>query len=154
MELKQVLSLSCIDLHATASTKKRALELISECCANPAERPDFFYALVEREKLGSTGLGYGVALPHARLPNLHTPLACFFKLEKPIDYEAPDKLPVDLIIGLFVPEQAHDAHLQLLSQIASIFNNESLRTALRQCEQAQDALSLITQPLGDKILVS
>lgn len=154
MDLKNALSIHRIDLHAQANTKKRALELVCECCASAGERSDFFYALVEREKLGSTGLGYGVALPHARLPNLHAPMACFFKLEKPIDYEAPDAQPVDLIIGLFVPEQAHDAHLQLLSQIANAFNHESFRAALRQCEQAQDAFSLITQPVGDKILVS
>jgi nitrogen PTS system EIIA component len=154
MELKQVLSLQRIHLHAQATTKKSALELVSEACAATCEGPDYFQALVEREKLGSTGLGHGVALPHARLAHLNEPLACFFRLEKPIDYEAPDQQPVDLIIGLFVPEDAPDAHLHLLSQIAQMLSQESMRMALRYCNDPHEAFSLMTQPLGDKILVS
>jgi PTS system nitrogen regulatory IIA component len=154
MELKHALTVNRINIHAQATTKKRALELVSEACAAACERPDFFQALVEREKLGSTGLGHGVALPHARLANLSEPLACFFKLDKPIDYEAPDQQPVDLIIGLFVPEDAPNAHLHLLSHIAQMLSQESVRLALRYCNDAQEAFSLITQPLGDKILVS
>jgi len=154
MDLKQALSLNRIDLHVQACTKKRVLELISECCATAREKPDFFHALVEREKLGSTGLGHGVALPHARLANLHAPMACLFKLSKPIDYDSPDQGPVDLIIGLFVPEEAHDAHLHLLSHIAQKLSQESVRAALRACTQAQEAFALITEPLGDKTLVS
>lgn len=154
MELKNVLSLQRIDLHAQASSKKRALELVSEACAAPCERPDFFQALIEREKLGSTGLGHGVALPHARLANLSEPLACFFKLDKPLDYETPDDQPVDLIIGLFVPEDAPNAHLHLLSHLAQMLSQESVRKALRFCNNAQEAFALFTQPLGDKIFVS
>lgn len=154
MELINVLSINRIDLTAHASTKKRALELITECCATMKERADFFHALVEREKLGSTGLGHGVALPHARLPHLHTPMACFFKLEKPIEYEAPDQQPVDLIIGLFVPEEAHEGHLQLLSHIAQLMSQESVRSALRQCQHVHEALRIMTQPFGEQALVS
>lgn len=154
MELRNVLSLNRIDLKAQACSKKRVLELVAEYCASPQERTDFFQALVEREKLGSTGLGHGVALPHARLALLHAPLACFFKLDKAIDYEASDHQPVDLIIGLFVPESAHDTHLQLLSHIAQTLSQEAVRAALRRCQHAQEAFSLMTEPLGDLSLVS
>jgi PTS system nitrogen regulatory IIA component len=154
MDLKHALSIHRIDLQAQVSTKKRALELVSESCATAREKPDFFHALIEREKLGSTGLGHGVALPHARLAQLHSPMACLFKLTKPIEYEASDGQPVDLIIGLFVPEESHEAHLHLLAQIAQLLSQESVRAALRACKSAQAALSLMTEPLGDKTLVS
>jgi PTS system nitrogen regulatory IIA component len=154
MDLNHALSVNRIDLHAQASTKKRALELVVETCSSPHERADFFHALIEREKLGSTALGHGVALPHARLPHLHTPIACFLKLDTPVHYDAPDNQPVDLIIGLFVSEAAHDTHLQLLSQIAQTLSQEFTRIALRQCKDAREALLLITQPLGDISLVS
>jgi PTS system nitrogen regulatory IIA component len=154
MELKNVLGIHRIDLNAHVNTKKRALELVTECCATMMERADFFHALVEREKLGSTGLGHGVALPHARLAHLHTPMACFFKLEKPVDYEAIDQEPVDLIIGLFVPEEAREGHLQLLSQIAQLMSQESVRAALRQCHQVHEALRILTEPFGEQALVS
>lgn len=154
MELKNVLSVHRIDLNAQAPTKKRALELVAELCASANQRADFFHALVDREKLGSTGLGHGVALPHARLADLHAPLACFIKLEEKVNYEAPDGEPVDLIFGLFVPESENDAHLQLLSNIAQILSDESVRATLRQCENAQEALRVLTQPSGDNALVS
>lgn len=154
MELKQVLGIHRLDLNAQAQTKKRALELVTDCCATMKERPDFFQALIEREKLGSTGLGHGVALPHARIPHLHAPMACFLKLDKPIDYEAPDQQPVDLIIGLFVPEEARDGHLQLLSQIAQLMSQEAVRTALRHCHHVHEALRILTEDLGEQALVS
>lgn len=154
MELKQALSVNRIDLKAQAATKKRALELVCESCATSLERTDFFQALVEREKLGSTGLGHGVALPHARLSKLHAPMACFFKLNKPIDYESPDQQPVDLVIGLFVPEDAREEHLKLLSHIAQLMSDESLRDALRSCNSPQEAFALITQPPGVQAFVA
>lgn len=145
MDLIQVLCLHRIDLKAQATTKKRALELVSESCASATEKADFFHALVEREKLGSTGLGHGVALPHARLAGLHAPMACFLKLDKPIEFESADRQPVDLILGLFVPEEARESHLQLLAQIAQLLSQESIRNALRQCGSAREAFALITQ---------
>jgi PTS system nitrogen regulatory IIA component len=154
MELKNVLSIHRIDLNAQASTKKRALELVTECCASMMERPDFFHSLIEREKLGSTGLGHGVALPHARIAHLHSPMACFFKLENPVDYEAPDQASVDLIIGLFVPEEAREGHLQLLSQIAQLMSQDTVRAALRQCQHVHEALRILTEPFGEQALVS
>lgn len=154
MDLNDALSIHRIDLHAHAATKKRALELVAETCATMQLRPDFFHALVEREKLGATGLGHGVALPHARLPQLHSPIACFLRLDKPIEYESPDEQPVDLIIGLFVAESSQDAHLYLLSQIAQTVSQEYVRAALRHCKEASEALTLITQPSGDMSRVS
>lgn len=154
MELTQALSVNRIDLNAEASTKKKALELVSETCASMQERSDFFQALVDREKLGSTGIGHGVALPHARLENLETPIACFFRLNKPVDFEAPDQEPVDLVLGLFVPEDGSDTHLKLLSGIAVLFNDDAMRQKLRESEDAQQVFDIISQYKGDAALAS
>ena len=100
--------------------------------------------LMDREKLGSTGLGVGVAIPHGRVKGLKQPLAGFYRLTKPIEFNAPDKEPVDVAIILLVPEQATQKHLDLLSEIAQILSDGSRRDALRHETNSKKLLATIT----------
>lgn len=96
-------------------------------------------ALISRERLGSTGLGHGVGLPHSRLANIDQPIAAFVTLDNGIDYESADGQPVDLVFGLLVPEHCNDEHLKILAELARRFSDEKLRNDLRNYSDA-DAL--------------
>ncbi len=88
-------------------------------------------ALIGRERLGSTGLGHGVGLPHSRLSCIQEPIAAFVTLDKGVDYESTDGQAVDLVLGLLVPEKCNDEHLKILAQLARRFSDETLRAELR-----------------------
>ncbi len=88
-------------------------------------------ALISRERLGSTGLGHGVGLPHSRLSMIQEPIAAFVTLSQGIDYESADGQPVDLVLGLLVPEDCNDEHLKILAQMARRFSDAELRRTLR-----------------------
>lgn len=129
-------------------SKKRLLEHISELLADssPQLSPnDIFDALLNREKLGSTGLGKGVAIPHGRMSALEKPLCAFVKLDEPIDFDASDGQPVDLVFTLLVPEESTEEHLQVLSTIAEIFSNAGISKALRLCETDSCLLEQLSQ---------
>lgn len=128
-------------------SKKRLLEYISELLSGSSpglNRQDIFDALVNREKLGSTGLGKGVAIPHGRLTTLESPVCAFVKLDTPVDFDATDGQAVDLVFALLVPEDSTEEHLQVLSTIAEIFSDNGINMALRQC----DTDSCLLQQLG------
>ena len=129
-------------------SKKRLLEHISELLASSSpllSQNDIFNALLNREKLGSTGLGKGVAIPHGRMASLEKPVCAFIKLDTPIDFDASDGDPVDLIFALLVPEDSTEEHLQVLSTIAEIFNNTSVNMGLRQCDLDSCLLEQLSQ---------
>ena len=133
---------------ANAGSKKRILEqLAALLAANAPQTPqnDIFDALINREKLGSTGLGRGVAIPHGRMPFLTAPLCAFVKLDEPVEFDASDGQAVDLVFALLVPEDSTEEHLQVLSTIAEIFSNPVICTALRGCETGQDILERLYQ---------
>ena len=118
-------------------SKKRLIEQLSELLASSSpdlSQNEIFDALLNREKLGSTGLGNGVAIPHGRMATLKQPVCAFIKLATPVDFDAADGQPVDLIFTLLVPEDSTEEHLQVLSTIAEIFSNTGICTALRTCE--------------------
>ena len=120
-------------------SKKRLLEQIGELLANGApqlQQNEIFDALVNREKLGSTGLGKGVAIPHGRLPGLEQPVCAFVGLDTPVDFDAADNQPVDLVFALLVPEDSTEEHLQVLSTIAEIFSDPGICAALRDCQSS------------------
>ena len=123
-------------------SKKRVLEQIASLVA--AELPeldeqDIFESLIAREKLGSTGFGNGIAIPHCRLPGCHAPLSAVLRLDSAVDFDAIDGAPVDLLFVLLVPEAATDEHLELLRQIASMLDRSEIRERLRQA-QSNEAL--------------
>ena len=93
-------------------------------------------SLAAREKLGSTGLGQGIAIPHGRIHGLRDALGAFARLRKPVPFDAPDGRPVDQVFVLLVPEQATDRHLQLLSELAQMFSERAFRDRLAQAPDA------------------
>lgn len=119
------------------SSKKRLLEALARLLASedPALNPDsVFERLLERERLGSTGLGHGIALPHARVKEVKEALGAFVSTVKGVDYDAMDGEPVDLAFALLVPESATEEHLQLLAQLAGLFSDPLVRKRLREAE--------------------
>ncbi|AJP47444.1 PTS sugar transporter subunit IIA [Rugosibacter aromaticivorans] len=115
-----------------ASSKKRVFEDAGILFENhqAIARSVVYEALFAREKLGSTGLGQGVAIPHGRIKGLKKPLGAFLRLEVPVQFEAPDGKPVSHIFVLLVPEAANEQHLQLLSELAQMFSDRAFREQL------------------------
>lgn len=99
-------------------------------------------ALVQREKLGSTGLGQGVAIPHGRIKGLKQTLGVFVRTQEPIDFSAPDGAPVNMIFIMLVPEQANESHLRLLSELAQLFSDRAFRESLCEASDAATVWSL------------
>ena len=128
-----------------ATSKKRAFEEAGLLFENlhGLNRALVADSLFARERLGSTGLGYGVAIPHGRIKGMKTPLAAVFLLAEPIGFDAPDEKPVSLMIFLLVPEASTQKHLEILSEIAEMLSDTNLRDKLQQCREAQELHLLI-----------
>ena len=107
-------------------------------------------SLFARERLGSTSLGHGVAIPHGRVKGLKSPMAALFRLAKPIVFDAPDEQPVGLLIFLLVPEAATQKHLEILAEIAEMLSDQDLRTRLMNTHDAADLHALVQtwQPMA------
>lgn len=101
----------------------------------------------EREKLGSTGFGRGVAIPHARLPDLNRPVAVFFRLESAVDFDAADGMPVDLVFGLLSPENSGAAHLHALAAISRLMRDEDMQDALGEAPGAEALYGLLANSI-------
>lgn len=128
------------------SSKKRLLEVLGELLASntPTLSPEaVFEHLLERERLGSTGLGHGIALPHARMKQVGEAIGAFVQLRNGVDFDAIDDRPVDLAFAMLVPESASEVHLQLLSKLASMFSDPTLRERLREAENPGNILQLL-----------
>lgn len=139
--LSAILPASQVLVSVDATSKKRAFEeagLLFEALhgLNRALITDSLFA---RERLGSTGLGHGVAIPHGRIKGLKQPLAAVFQLANPIGFDAPDEQPVRLMIFLLVPEAATQKHLEILSEIAELLSDSALR---EQMKDSTDAAAL------------
>ena len=105
-------------------------------------------ALISRERLGSTGMGSGIAIPHARLPALARPVGLFARLRPPLDFDAIDGEKVDLVFLLLLPAQAQGEHLNALACVARKLRDEQVAAALRKAPRAQEAFSILTGPQG------
>ena len=116
-----------------ATSKKRAFEEAGLLFENlhGLSRALITDSLFARERLGSTGLGHGVAIPHGRIKGLKSPMAALFQLASPIGFDAPDEQPVNLLIFLLVPEAATQRHLEILSEIAEMLSDRELRERLK-----------------------
>lgn len=151
MKLAEILTPNRVQLDSDATSKKRVLESASEMLADCDESLSaraVFDCLIAREKLGSTGLGHGVAIPHGRLAGLEKTIGVFIRVPSGIDFDAPDKQPVDLVFALLVPEESTEEHLEVLGKIASFFNSEDYRNALRGEKSPQKARELICRSDG------
>ena len=131
-------------------SKKRVLELIGKLVAQHTNLdPDAIYEnLIAREKLGSTGFGNGIAIPHCRLEDCHQAIGALLQLDGKIDFDALDGQPVDLIFVLLVPQEATEQHLQILKMLAGKLDRADLREALRAAPDA-DALYRVMVNDGD-----
>jgi len=138
MDLSDLLDVDAIEPALRASGKKQALQRLCDRAAADAgiDARAIFDAVMEREKLGSTGVGGGVAIPHARLEGLEGARGWFARLETPIDYDAVDDEPVDLVFLLLAPEAANAEHLKALARISRFFRREAQRKRLREAESA------------------
>ncbi|MDX1590026.1 MAG: PTS IIA-like nitrogen regulatory protein PtsN [Oleiphilaceae bacterium] len=130
----------------TGTSKKRVLEIIAARVARQYPELDenqIFNNLVARERLGSTGIGQGIAIPHCRLENCKRVVGALITLDESINFDAIDGEPVDLLFVLIVPQEATSEHLELLSQLAEKFNDRSLCDRLRACTEADELYHLI-----------
>ena len=129
-----------------AGSKKRVFEQVGLTFENHNHiaRSLVFESLFARERLGSTGLGQGVAIPHGRIKGLKEALAAFIRMKEPIPFDAPDGKPVSLIFVLLVPERATDLHLQILSELAQMFSDSPFRERLRAAADGAELHRLIT----------
>jgi PTS system nitrogen regulatory IIA component len=143
MQVSELLELERISCNTHAASKKRVLEQLSELLTSSQTeltQTQVFDSLLSRERLGSTGLGHGVAIPHGRVKDSEKTLVALIKLEHGIDYDAVDNQPVDLLFALLVPEHSTDEHLQLLSQLAEMLSDPAL---VKQLRAATDSRSLL-----------
>ena len=129
-----------------ASSKKRLFEQAGLVFENHdgLARSIVYDSLFARERLGSTGLGQGVAIPHGRIKGLKEALGAFIRLAQPIPFDAPDGAPVTLAFVLLVPEKATEKHLQILSELAQMFSDKALREAMGKAPDAQSLHQLVT----------
>jgi PTS system nitrogen regulatory IIA component len=145
--VSRLLPLNHVLLDVDVSSKKRLFEQIGLLFENSRQIPRarVFEALFDREKLGSTGLGFGVAIPHGRVRNIKEPICAFARTAAPVPFESPDGLPVSLVFAMLVPDHATEAHLEILSELAQMFSDATLRDALASTQDIQAAHRLITE---------
>lgn len=146
ISIDNILSPELTHCRVSGSSKKRVLELIASFIAQAhpdLDESNIFNALVNRERLGSTGIGQGIAIPHCRLEHCTHVIGALLTLAEPVSFDAIDNEPVSLLFVLLVPEEATSEHLELLSQLAEKFNNPTLCARLRSCETNQDLYQTI-----------
>lgn len=133
MDISDLLSQDAVRLISSVSSKKRLFQDLGEIIAPLSEirAADASAALQERENLGPTGVGQGVALPHARIPGLTKVRGVFVRLEKPVEFDAVDKKPVDLVFALFAPEDAGVDHLKALAVVSRTMREAGICAKLR-----------------------
>lgn len=149
--IAQLLPVEHVLVDLDASSKKRVFEQVGLLFENHCDiaRSTVFDSLFAREKLGSTGLGQGVAIPHGRIKGLKQACGAFLRLATPVPFDAPDGKPVDQLFVLLVPEQATEQHLQILSELAQMFSERSFREALTTAPDAEKVHALFSDWQSD-----
>src|SRR5215510_4451198 len=144
--ISKLLPLSNVILELDASSKKRVFEQVGLLFENNhhISRSQVFDSLFAREKLGSTGLGQGIAIPHGRIKGLKEAVGAFVRLKQPIPFDAPDGQPVNLIFVLLVPDRATDLHLQILSELAQMFSDKPFRERLLAAATPAEVIQLVS----------
>ena len=143
--LASILPASQVLVGVEATSKKRAFEEAGLLFENlhGLSRALITDSLFARERLGSTGLGHGVAIPHGRIKGLKAPMAAVLQLAQPIGFDAPDEQPVGLLIFLLVPEAATQKHLEILSEIAELLSDADLRERIKSAASVDELHGLI-----------
>lgn len=152
MEISSILKPEAVKLLGTQSSKKRLFQDLGEIAAshyglNAGQVVD---ALQERESLGPTGVGQGVALPHARLDGLDQVVGAFVRLERPLDFDSVDRKPVDLIFALFAPKESGVNHLKALALVSRTLRDGTICTKLRANNEAGTLFAILTEPPSSK----
>ncbi len=146
MKFNNLLKLDQIRLNITAGSKKKVLQVISDIVAE--NYPEYnankiFELLIERERLGRTGIGHGVALPHGRLPDCQEPIGIFISLAEGVDFDAIDQEPVKLLFALLVPENSTQEHLEILARLADFFRQDKNRQILKNATSPETVYNLL-----------
>jgi PTS system nitrogen regulatory IIA component len=150
MNIGELLDRSAISLRVSATNKRKVLAVIAEIAARNfgLDAGDVLDALAEREAAGSTGVGHGVAVPHARLEGLERMRGVFVRLEQPVEFEAVDDQPVDLLFALFAPRQAGADHLRALARVSRLLRQSEVREQLRKVRTADAVHALLVQEVA------
>lgn len=152
MSLIELLDADRVRHNLQASSKKAVLESLAELLAShcpSVTAQEVFNCLVNREKLGSTALGRGVAIPHGRLGKMDKPVVGVLHLEDAVDFDAPDQQPVKLVFGLLVPEESTDEHLQILAGIAELLSHVDFAESLLNSSSSGELLDLLIRGPDD-----
>ena len=148
MNLSALLDARRISINATVSSKKRVLEHAAELLSQAPDAlnsQEIFASLIARERLGSTGLGNGIAVPHGRVKSSNRPVAALIRLANGIEFDAVDGAPVDLMFCLIIPESSPEAHLDILATLARMFSDNAFCARLRAVDDRHQAHALLTQ---------
>lgn len=147
MQLDMILKAEAVKVISSATSKKRLFRDLSEAASNAygLDSAVILDRLLERESLGPTGVGHGVALPHARLSGLEGVLGLFMLLEKPLDYEAVDRQPVDIVFALFAPEDSGVEHLKALALVSRTLRDSDFCSKLRANPSSDTLYTILTE---------
>jgi PTS system nitrogen regulatory IIA component len=149
--IKEILTPARTLSHAPGASKKRVFEAIARVISEDQpllKYEEVFAQLIGREKLGSTGLGRGIAIPHCRIDDCPQPLGTLLTLDTPIDFDAPDDQPVDLLFALLVPGEAHQQHLDILAGLAGLLSDQAFCEQLRAAPSDTSLFELATRRDG------
>lgn len=149
MELCDLLSAEAVIEKLNVTSKKQALQEVARRAASliGSDERAIFDTLLERERLGTTGVGNGIAIPHGKLPGLERPCGVFARLTKPIDFDAIDDQPVDIVFTLLAPMDAGADHLKALARVSRLFRDREICEKLRGSDQADALYGLLTEPV-------
>lgn len=151
IELADLLTVERIETGCQMSSKKRLMEKITSLLLQGGaqlDRKTVLQTLIERERLGSTGIGNGVALPHGRISGLEDVIGAVVVLAQPLDYDAIDNAPINLAFGLLVPAQANEQHLKILAHLARQFSDGAFRSEIISANNNQEVFDLLTTWTG------
>lgn len=145
MDISDLISLETIFPNLKASSKKQLLQELGSIATSKIEREPFEIAsvLMERERLGSTGVGHGVAIPHGRFGELDKIFGVFARLEKPVNFDSIDDQPVDLIFLLMAPEEAGADHLKALAKVSRVFRDQDICEKLRGADNSDAIFAIL-----------
>lgn len=152
MKFVDLITPSAVKVVSSTSSKKRLMHDVSDLAesAYGLNGPQILEALMEREALGPTGVGQGVALPHARVPGLDKVVGAFIHLERPVDFDSVDRQPVDLVFGLFAPEEAGVDHLKALALVSRSLRDTGLCAKLRANPVTSTLYTILTEAEAEK----
>jgi PTS system nitrogen regulatory IIA component len=147
MDISDLILPESVVANLRVTSKKQALQELAKKAAELTGQPEraLFEVLMERERLGTTGVGHGIGIPHGKLPELDRLYGLFARLETPIDFDAIDEHPVDLIFVLLAPETAGADHLKALARVSRLFRDRSVCEKLRGTDSAEAIYALLTQ---------